>query len=98
MCGSTQAATPKAESVPRSLRLVRRRRSAIEQASRTRNDGGNKMTTRILAMVKPLALSIFAIGFFALAQGVARADEVFIAGFTNRCLCGASSTRAGPTF
>src|SRR6201989_814543 len=103
MCGSTQAATPKAESVPRSLRLVRRRRSAIEQASRTRNDGGNKMTTRILAMVKPLALSILAIGFFAPARGVARADEVFIAGFTNGCFgaaCapGASATSGGLTF
>jgi hypothetical protein len=61
------------------------------------------MTTRILAMVKPLALSIFAIAFFALAQGVARADEVFIAGFTNGCFgvaCapGASATSGGLTF
>lgn len=61
------------------------------------------MTTRILAMVKPLALSIFAIAFFALAQGVARADEVFIAGFTNGCFgaaCapGASATSGGLTY
>ena len=61
------------------------------------------MTTRILAMVKPLALSLFAIAFFALAQGVARADEVFIAGFTNGCFgiaCapGASATSGGLTY
>lgn len=61
------------------------------------------MTTRILAMVKPLALSIFAIAFFALAQGEVRADEVHIAGFTNGCFgagCtpGTSSTSGGLTF
>lgn len=41
------------------------------------------MTNRILAMVKPLALSVFALAFFTLAQGVARADEVTIAGSTS---------------
>jgi len=61
------------------------------------------MTKRILAMVKPLALSIFAIAFFALAQGEARADEVFISGFTNGCFgagCtpGTSATSGGLTF
>jgi hypothetical protein len=61
------------------------------------------MTTRILAMVKPLALGLFAIAFFALAQGEARADEVYIAGFTNGCFgaaCapGASATSGGLTF
>ena len=61
------------------------------------------MTNRILAMVKPLALSVFAVAFFTLAQGVARADEVFIAGFTNGCFgvaCapGASATSGGLTF
>src|SRR3954471_2696410 len=61
------------------------------------------MTNRILAMVKPLALSVFAFAFFTLAQGVARADEVFIAGFTNGCFgaaCapGASATSGGLTF
>jgi hypothetical protein len=54
-------------------------------------------------MVKPLALSAFALAFFTLAQGVARADEVFIAGFTNGCFgvaCapGASATSGGLTF
>ncbi len=61
------------------------------------------MTNRILAMVKPLALSVFAFAFFTLAQGVARADEVFIAGFTNGCFgvaCapGASATSGGLTY
>jgi hypothetical protein len=41
------------------------------------------MTNRLLAMVKPLALGIFAIAFLALAQGEARADEVTIAGSTS---------------
>lgn len=61
------------------------------------------MTNRLLATVKPLALSIFAIAFFALAQGEARADEVFIAGFTNGCFgaaCapGASASIPGLTY
>jgi hypothetical protein len=61
------------------------------------------MTNRILSMVKPLALSIFAVALFTLAQGVARADEVFIAGFTNGCFgaaCapGAPATSGGLTF
>jgi hypothetical protein len=61
------------------------------------------MTNRILAMVKPLALSIFAIAFIALAHGEARADEVFIAGFTNGCFgaaCapGATATSGGLTY
>jgi len=54
-------------------------------------------------MVKPLALGVFAFAFFTLAQGVARADEVFIAGFTNGCFgaaCapGASATSGGLTY
>ena len=61
------------------------------------------MTKRILAMVKPLALGIFAIAFLALAPGQARADEVFIAGFTNGCFgagCtpGATDTHLGLTY
>ncbi|HVF41600.1 MAG TPA: PEP-CTERM sorting domain-containing protein [Pyrinomonadaceae bacterium] len=61
------------------------------------------MTNRILALVKPLVLSVFALAFFTLAQGVARADEVFIAGFTNGCFgvaCapGASATSGGLTY
>jgi hypothetical protein len=34
------------------------------------------MTNRILSTVKPLALSIFAVALFTLAQGVARADTI----------------------
>ena len=34
------------------------------------------MTNRILSTLKPLALSVFAVGLFTLAQGVARADTV----------------------
>jgi len=54
-------------------------------------------------MVKPFALSLFVIAFIALAQGEARADEVFIAGFTNGCFgaaCapGASATSGGLTY
>jgi hypothetical protein len=61
------------------------------------------MTTRILAMVKPLALSILAIAFLALSAGEARADEVFIAGGTNGCFgagCtpGASASFLGLTY
>ena len=61
------------------------------------------MMNRILAMAKPLALSIFAVTLFALAQSEARADEVFIAGFTNGCFgsgCapGATATSGGLTF
>jgi len=61
------------------------------------------MMNRILAMVKPLVLSIFAVTLFALAQSEARADEVFIAGFTNGCFgsgCapGATATSGGLTF
>ena len=61
------------------------------------------MMNRILAMVKPLALSIFAVTLFCLAQSEARADEVFIAGFTNGCFgsgCapGATATSGGLTY
>ena len=49
------------------------------------------MTNRILAMVKPLALSVFALAFFALAQGVARADEVTIAGSASGVFGGATT-------
>src|SRR5215217_7587289 len=43
------------------------------------------MINRTLAILKPFALSVFAVALFALAQGVARADEVFISGYTNGC-------------
>src|ERR1044072_3694368 len=61
------------------------------------------MINRLLAVVKPFALSLAAVAFFALAAGGARADEVFIAGFTNGCYgvaCapGASATSGGLTY
>lgn len=61
------------------------------------------MTNRFFAMVKPLALSFAAIAFLALAPAQARADEVFIAGFTNGCFgagCtpGASASISGLTY
>jgi hypothetical protein len=43
------------------------------------------MRVRFLAMVKPFALSIAALALFTFSQGVARADEVYIAGYTNGC-------------
>ena len=54
-------------------------------------------------MVKPLALSILAIAFLALSAGEARADEVFISGFTNGCFSagctpGASASIPGLTY
>ncbi|HYH86756.1 MAG TPA: PEP-CTERM sorting domain-containing protein [Pyrinomonadaceae bacterium] len=61
------------------------------------------MTNRILAMVKPLVLGIFAVAIIGLAQSEARADEVFIAGNTDGCFganCtpGTSATFLGLTF
>lgn len=61
------------------------------------------MMNRLFAMVKPLALSTLAIAFLALGAGEARADEVFIAGFTNGCFgaaCapGASASIPGLTY
>ncbi|PYS83576.1 MAG: hypothetical protein DMF67_08680 [Acidobacteria bacterium] len=57
------------------------------------------MTNRILSMVKPLALSIFAIALFTLAQGEARADEVTISGSTTGTVTGVPQlTFAGNTF
>src|SRR5437588_11887189 len=57
------------------------------------------MTNRILSMVKPLALSIFAIALFTLAQGEARADEVKISGSTTGAVTGVPQlTFAGNTF
>jgi hypothetical protein len=54
-------------------------------------------------MVKPLVLGMFAVAIIGLAQSEARADEVFVAGFTNGCFVagcapGASSTTLGLSF
>ena len=61
------------------------------------------MRTRSLGLIKLVTLSVAALALFTLNQGVARADQVFIAGFTNGCFgaaCapGASATSGGLTF
>ena len=61
------------------------------------------MLHRIFAMAKPFVLGVAAITLFTLAQSEARADEVFIAGFTNGCFgagCtpGASASIPGLTY
>jgi hypothetical protein len=43
------------------------------------------MRISVLSIFKPIALSIAAIAIMGLGQGVANADEVFIAGYTNGC-------------
>lgn len=56
------------------------------------------MTNRILAMVKPLVLGIFAVAIIGLAQSEARADEVFISGNTAGCFGAACAPGASATF
>jgi len=43
------------------------------------------MRTVIYSMLKPFALSLALLAIFAAGQGVARADEVTVSGFTNGC-------------
>src|SRR5215471_8145580 len=62
------------------------------------------MTTSLFQMVtKSLVLAIVAGTIFIAAQGTAKADEVFVAGFTNgcfgaACIAGASATAGGLVF
>lgn len=61
------------------------------------------MKINLRTTVKSLFLCLLALGFVAIAQGTARADEVFIAGFTNGCFgvaCapGATATSGGLTY
>lgn len=61
------------------------------------------MRTHFTALLKSLSLGIALIALMTLSQGVARADEVLIAGFTNGCFgagCtpGASATVPGLTY
>jgi hypothetical protein len=58
---------------------------------------------RLTALLKPLAMTAALFALFAVTQKQARADEVFIAGFTNGCFgaaCapGATATMAGLTY
>ncbi len=61
------------------------------------------MRTHFTALLKSLSLGIALIALMTLSQGVARADEVLITGFTNGCFgagCtpGASATYLGLTY
>lgn len=57
---------------------------------------------RIRAAVRSLILCLVAFGFVAFARGEARADEVYLAGFTygcfGDCVSGPSHTVGGLTF
>jgi PEP-CTERM motif len=56
------------------------------------------MRISLISIFKPIALSIAAIAVIGLAQGSAKADEVFIAGFTNGCFGAACTPGASATF
>ena len=55
------------------------------------------MRSRIKTLTKSLTLSIFAVTVLTLGQSVARADEVFIAGYTNGCFnCASPPNTSAP--
>jgi hypothetical protein len=61
------------------------------------------MKNHLMALLKSLSLGVALVTVLTLSQGVARADEVYIAGFTNGCFgaaCapGASATSGGLTY
>jgi hypothetical protein len=57
------------------------------------------MTNRLLALVKPFALTLFALAFIVMAQGEVRADEVTISGSTTGVVTGVPQlTFAGNNF
>jgi PEP-CTERM motif len=51
-----------------------------------------------ISTLKPIVLSIVAIAVIGLGQGVVKADEVFISGFTNGCFGTACAPGASATF
>src|SRR5262245_21816632 len=55
------------------------------------------ITFRVTRILKSLSLAIAFAGVLVLGQGVARADEVFIAGFTNGCFGAACITATTAT-
>jgi PEP-CTERM motif len=55
------------------------------------------MKTFLTTALKSLALGIVLVAAFTLSQGVARADEVFISGFTNGCFGAACTPGASAT-
>lgn len=54
------------------------------------------MRISLISIFKPIALSIAAIVVMGLGQGVVRADEVFISGFTNGCFNASATTGCAP--
>ncbi len=55
------------------------------------------MTRNLATMLKPLALSVALLAIFVGTQSEARADEVFIAGYTNGCFnCAAPPNTSAP--
>ena len=55
------------------------------------------MKNHLLAMAKYLTLTIAAVAFLTVAQGTAKADEVFISGYTNGCFNGNVAGGCTPT-
>lgn len=56
------------------------------------------MRISLISIFKPIALSIAAIAVFGLGQGVVKADEVFIAGYSNGCFnCGVAAPNTSLT-
>src|SRR5215217_8074579 len=56
------------------------------------------MRTRSLGLLKFVTLSMATLALFTFSQGVARADEVFIAGDTHGCFGAACAPGASATF
>jgi hypothetical protein len=56
------------------------------------------MGTRLTALLKSLSIGITLVALFTLGQGVARADEVYIAGFTNGCFGAGCTPGASASF
>jgi hypothetical protein len=55
---------------------------------------------RILSLIKPVAISLVAVAIMASAQGTAKAEEVFVSGYSNGCFgaaCVAPNTSAMQT-
>jgi hypothetical protein len=54
----------------------------------------------LMSLIKPVAISLVAVAIMVFAQGAAKADEVFLAGYTNGCFgaaCVAPNTSATQT-
>ena len=54
----------------------------------------------LMSLIKPVAISLFAVAIMAIAQGAAKAEEVFVSGYSNGCFgaaCVAPNTAATQT-